>query len=64
VTELDKPPPSPHSVDASQAMMWSLAAAVIAALVVLAMTPFGGWVQSFIVGTGVRWQNAYGTRRR
>jgi hypothetical protein len=40
-------------------MMWSLAAAVIAALVVLAMTPFGGWVQSVIAGTGVRWQNAY-----
>ena len=40
-------------------MMWSLAAAVIAALVVLAMTPFGGWVESFIVGAGTRWQNAY-----
>ncbi len=40
-------------------MMWSLAAAVIAALVVLAMTPFGGWMESFIAGSGVRWQNAY-----
>jgi hypothetical protein len=22
------------------------------------LTPFGGWVQSFFFGTGVRWQNA------
>src|SRR5229473_259204 len=59
MSEIPKQPPSPHSVDASHAMMWSLAAAVIAALVVLAMTPFGGWMESFIAGSGVRWQNAY-----
>src|SRR3954463_8230344 len=23
------------------------------------VTPFGGWVQSFFFGTGVRWDNAY-----
>ncbi len=39
--------------------MWSVVALVIAGLVVLAMTPFGGWEQSFFFGTGVRWQNAY-----
>lgn len=39
--------------------MWSVAALFIAGLVVLAMTPFGGWLQSFFFGTGVRWQNAY-----
>jgi hypothetical protein len=59
MSEIPKQPPSPHSVDPSHAMMWSLAAAVIAALVVLAMTPFGGWVESFIAGSGTRWQNAY-----
>jgi hypothetical protein len=39
--------------------MWSVAALLIAGLVVLAMTPFGGWLQSFFFGTGVRWQHAY-----
>jgi len=34
--------------------------AVVAALVVwAALTPVGGWLQSFVVGTGVRWQDAY-----
>ncbi|MEO7726860.1 MAG: hypothetical protein ABIS45_06370, partial [Burkholderiales bacterium] len=38
---------------------------LVVALVMLALvgwaclTPFGGWVQSFFFGTGVRWQNAY-----
>jgi len=59
MTELPRQPPSAHSVNASRAILWSVAAAIIAALAVLAMTPFGGWVQSLFFGSGVRWQNAY-----
>ena len=39
--------------------MWSVGAALVTGLVMLAMTPFGGWLQSLFFGTGVRWQNAY-----
>ncbi|MDQ6923494.1 MAG: hypothetical protein M3Z74_04915 [Pseudomonadota bacterium] len=59
MSESPKNPPSPNRANASRTIMWSVAAAVFAGLVVLAMTPFGGWVQSFFFGTGVRWQNAY-----
>src|SRR3954471_1925134 len=31
----------------------------LAALGWACVTPFGGWVQSFFFGTGVRWDNAY-----
>ena len=37
-------------------------ALVVVPVVVLAMmydTPFGGWAQSLVTGTGVRWQDAY-----
>ena len=36
-----------------------LAACYAGACGVVASTPFGGWVQSFAAGTGVRWQEAY-----
>jgi hypothetical protein len=29
------------------------------AVAAVAPTPFGGWLQSFVFGTGVRWENAY-----
>jgi hypothetical protein len=32
---------------------------LLAAIAWACVTPFGGWVQSFFVGTGVRWSNAY-----
>ena len=35
------------------------ALALLAAIAWICVTPFGGWVQSFFFGTGVRWQNAY-----
>jgi hypothetical protein len=54
-----KQAPSPSRVNTTRAVLWSVAALFIAGLVVLAMTPFGGWLQSFFFGTGVRWQNAY-----
>jgi hypothetical protein len=59
MTENPKQAPPPNRANASRAIMCSVAAAVMAGLAVLAMTPFGGWVQSFFFGTGVRWQNAY-----
>jgi hypothetical protein len=31
----------------------------LAAIAAIASTPFGGWLQSFFFGTGVRWENAY-----
>jgi hypothetical protein len=37
---------------------WWLAIPVVA-LVAVYPTPFGGWLESFIYGTGVRWQEAY-----
>jgi hypothetical protein len=37
----------------------AVAAVVVAAFVALALTPFGGWVQSLVGGTGVRWAEAY-----
>ena len=32
---------------------------VTAAAVYVALTPFGGWLQSWLVGSGIRWQDAY-----
>jgi hypothetical protein len=32
---------------------------LVAAIGWACLTPFGGWVQSFFFGTGVRWSNAY-----
>ena len=32
---------------------------LLAAIAGACVTPFGGWVQSFFFGTGVRWSNAY-----
>lgn len=54
-----KQAPSPNRVNTTRTVLWSVAALVIAGLVAFAMTPFGGWVQSFLFGTGVRWENAY-----
>ena len=38
---------------------WLAALGLLAAAGWACLTPFGGWVQSFFFGTGVRWQNAY-----
>jgi hypothetical protein len=36
-----------------------ISAVLLAAVGWACLTPYGGWVQSFFFGTGVRWQNAY-----
>ena len=40
-------------------LLVALVVVPVAVIVVLFPTPFGGWVQSFFWGTGVRWQEAY-----
>jgi hypothetical protein len=38
---------------------WGRVAVSLVALGALAITPFGGWLQSFFYGSGVRWHEAY-----
>jgi hypothetical protein len=38
---------------------WISVALFAATAVYVGGTPFGGWLQSWLYGTGIRWQNAY-----
>src|SRR4051812_14615006 len=53
-------PTSEKQRAASQRNLRAIGALVLLALVGWAcLSPFGGWLQSFFYGTGVRWENAY-----
>lgn len=51
------PRPPAHTRRITQAWWWF--GVLLVGVAVLASTPFGGWVQSFVFGSGVRWQEAY-----
>jgi len=54
------PPPALSPAKASRRDFRLIALlALLAAVGYACLTPFGGWIQSFFFGTGVRWQNAY-----
>src|SRR5688500_9508682 len=58
----DPPPGGPRARGRPPVLMvaaLAVATVVVAAFVALALTPFGGWVQSLLGGTGVRWAEAY-----
>ena len=53
------PEPQPRARLPARVSRWWWLAVPLVALAAFAATPFGGWVQSFSFGTGVRWQEAY-----
>jgi hypothetical protein len=53
------PDPQAHRRPSARISRWWWLAVPLVALAAFAATPFGGWVQSFFFGTGVRWENAY-----
>jgi len=53
------PETPPRTRRPARVSRWWWLAVPLVALAASAATPFGGWVQSFFFGTGVRWQEAY-----
>ena len=56
MTQPTAPPPIPKSRSLSR---WWWLVPPLAIVAALAATPYGGWLQSFFIGSGVRWQDAY-----